>query len=119
MEKLTRLVTGDDNQSHFIDELLSYEKIYPQWDLNVSESFPIKEGELVIWQTPNKFELTWVNAPRKQFFIYLSGIVEIEVGNGEKRQFKKGDILLVEDCAGQGHHTRIIEQMTAVVVAVN
>ncbi|MDF1796034.1 MAG: hypothetical protein P1U63_05810 [Coxiellaceae bacterium] len=116
MEHLTRLITGKDNQSHFIDEALSYEKIYPQWDLKVSQSFAIEQGEVVIWQTTDKFELDWVNAPRKQFFIYLSGLVEIEVASGEKRRFKKGDVLLVEDCDGQGHITRIIEPMTAVVV---
>jgi hypothetical protein len=117
MDKLISLITKEDNQSHFIEERLKYEKIFTKWNVNVSQSYSLLNGELVIWQTPEKFELTWVNAPRKQFFIYLSGIVEIEVGSGEKRRFTKGDVLYVTDCDGQGHITRIIEPMTAIVVS--
>jgi quercetin dioxygenase-like cupin family protein len=119
MKKLTRLITGKDKSSHFIDEDLIYKKMNPAWDTIASQAFPITKGELVIWETPKDTELLWVNAPFSQFFIYLSGIVEIEVGNGEKRQFKKGDVLLVEDCEGQGHITRIIEEMTAIVVVTD
>ena len=117
MSQLTSLITQEDGQSHFVDVELSYKKRYPQWDVNVSNSFLIEHGDLVIWPTIENFELRWVNPPRKQFIIYLSGIVEIEIGSGEKRQFKKGDVLYAADCEGQGHITRIIEPMTAAVIS--
>lgn len=117
MKKLISLITKADNQSHFVEEPLSYKKIYPQWNLNVSKPFKITQGELVIWETTGKFEPKWSNAPRKQFMVFLSGVVEIEVGSGEKRQFKKGDILYVADCDGQGHISRFLEPMIAVVIS--
>jgi hypothetical protein len=38
----------------------------------------------------------------------MDGKAEIEVGNGEKRVFRKGDVLLAEDLTGQGHRTRVL-----------
>lgn len=45
-------------------------------------------------------------APRRQFVITLSGCGEIECGDGSRRRFGPGDILLAEDTTGQGHITR-------------
>ena len=48
-------------------------------------------------------------APRRQFVIHLAGRVQIETGDGTKRQFGVGDILLADDTTGQGHVSREIE----------
>ncbi len=48
-------------------------------------------------------------APRRQFVVNLSGLVEIECGDGSKRRLGAGDILLADDTTGQGHITREIE----------
>ena len=45
-------------------------------------------------------------APARQYIILLDGEIEIETSLGEKRQFRAGDILLVEDTTGKGHRTR-------------
>ncbi len=50
----------------------------------------------------------WHTAPEKQYIIMLDGEIEIEVSDGEKRKFRGGDILLVEDVDGRGHETRVI-----------
>jgi hypothetical protein len=49
-------------------------------------------------------------APQRQFIILLDGEIEIENSRGEKRSFKSGDILLVEDTEGKGHRTKNISQ---------
>jgi len=41
--------------------------------------------------------------------VNLSGLVEIEVGDGSKRRLGAGDILLADDTTGQGHITRDLE----------
>jgi len=41
----------------------------------------------------------------------LEGSVEIEIGDGSKRLFHCGDILLAEDTTGQGHFSRAVEGM--------
>ncbi len=39
----------------------------------------------------------------------LSGLVEIECGDGSKRRMGAGDVLLADDTSGQGHITRDLE----------
>ena len=102
--EITRVYTGDDNQSHFetIDVPLS-ESRYG----SLSQLF---EAEGVIFrETPVGGELDFHNAPRRQFVVTLSGLVEIECGDGSKRQLGAGQILLADDTTGQGHITRDLE----------
>ena len=99
--EITRVYTGDDNQSHFetIDVPLG-ESRYG----SLSELF---EAEGVIFrETPAGGELDFHNAPRRQFVVTLSGEVEIECGDGAKRRLSAGEILLADDTTGQGHITR-------------
>ena len=99
--QITRVYTGDDEQSHFetIDVPLS-ESRYG----SLSELF---EAEGVIFrETPVGGELDFHNAPRRQFVVTLSGEVEIECGDGATRRLGAGEILLADDTTGQGHITR-------------
>ena len=91
--KVTRLYTGPDGQSHFDD-------------IEV-ESGKLQAGEGVIFRdrTPDHVN-SWHRAPRRQYVINLSGETEIEIGDGTKRRFGPGDILLAEDTSGQGHISR-------------
>jgi hypothetical protein len=38
----------------------------------------------------------------------LQGQAEIELGDGTKRRFGQGDVLLSEDLTGEGHITRVV-----------
>ncbi|MFL2769473.1 MAG: hypothetical protein ACJZ9F_00540 [Rhodospirillaceae bacterium] len=40
----------------------------------------------------------------------FSGQMHITVSNGEERQLARGDIMIAEDVAGQGHMTRFLGQ---------
>ena len=42
-------------------------------------------------------------APRRQWIIVQTGLMEVTVTNGERREFGPGDALLVEDTTGKGH----------------
>lgn len=72
-------------------------------------------GRLSSWQPTTRlafretgadYDYTWHHAPRRQFIVMLDGHIEIEVSDGEKRQFVAGDVMLLEDTAGKGHRTR-------------
>lgn len=52
------------------------------------------------------YDYDFHTAPAKQYIILLDGEIEIETSLGEKRSFKGGDILLLEDITGKGHKTR-------------
>ena len=52
------------------------------------------------------------NAPRRLLIVQLDGAVEVEVSDGEKREFGPGSVLLVEDTTGKGHVTRNVSGRT-------
>jgi hypothetical protein len=99
-----RIYNGDDDEAHF-----------ERLDIPLNESrygglSDLVPGEGVIFrETPADGLLDFHNAPRRQFVITLSGIVEVETGDGTKRQFGPGEIMLADDTTGQGHITREIE----------
>jgi hypothetical protein len=55
------------------------------------------------------YDYNFHNAPRKQNLILIDDGIEIETTLGEKRQFKTGDVLLLEDTEGKGHRTRNLQ----------
>ncbi len=101
--KVTRLYTGTDGESHFEDMKMPLIEQKDGWSWH-SES--IKATSIIFVESARDFYKDWHNAPRRQFIITLDGRGEIEVGDGTKRQFGPGDILLVEDTTGRGHITR-------------
>lgn len=99
--RVTRVYTGPDNQSHF-EEL-----DIPLEPSRYGELSALVEGEGVIFrETPADGLLDFHPAPRRQFVVMLSGMVQIEVGDGSSRRLGPGDILLAEDTTGQGHVSR-------------
>jgi len=99
--KVTRLYTGKDGKSHFEEKAfeLSKTEIGKLTD-------PLAVNTLIFGETGNIKEVSWHNPSRPCFVIMLEGTMEIEVGDGSKRIFNQGDILLAEDTSGQGHITR-------------
>lgn len=99
-----RVYTGDDNQSHFedLDVPLNPGRYGSLSDLVPTTGTRFRE-------TPVGGALDFHNAPQRQFVVNLRGRVEIECGDGSKRQLGAGDILLADDTTGQGHITRDIE----------
>jgi len=100
--KVTRIYSDSDGHSHFADVEIEY-----------TSSLPI--GRLSDWQpvtrmafreTAADYDYDWHVAPRRQYIVMLDGHVEVETSDGAKREFKGGDVLLVEDTTGRGHRTR-------------
>ena len=98
----TRLYAGTDGHSYFEDVSV------PLLDRGtigaISEGFPV--DQLMFRENEPGYNYDFHNAPARQFIILLDGEIEIETSLGEKRIFRGGDILLVEDTEGKGHRTR-------------
>ena len=60
----------------------------------------------------------WHPTPKRQYIIYLSGMIEAEVSDGEIRQFGPGSITLVDDTFGKGHKSRAIGNDKIVLVVI-
>jgi hypothetical protein len=103
--KVTRLYTGEDNETYFQE--IDYELFDNGMIGRLSNKIKVKE--LMFRETDGDYNYDFHPAPQKQFIVLLDGEIEIENGAGEKRSFKAGDILLAEDITGRGHKTKSID----------
>lgn len=103
--KVTRLYTGMDNEAHF--ETVDYE-LFDNGEIG-RLSNKVKVKDLIFRETDGNYNYDFHPAPQKQFIVLLDGEIEIENGLGEKRRFRSGDVLLVEDTSGRGHKTKSID----------
>jgi hypothetical protein len=101
----TRMYADETGVSHFSDEGVPFGDV-SEVGGRVTSWTPTT---LISYVTlPVGFDQDWHPAPNLQWCIILSGIIEIEVGDGEVRRFTSGDIFTTEDTTGQGHKTRVI-----------
>jgi hypothetical protein len=70
----------------------------------LSAPFPLQS--VIFRETADTYDFDWHPAPRRQWVVLLDGEIELETGDGEKRRFRGGDLLLLEDTQGRGHRTR-------------
>lgn len=112
--RITRLYTGNDGESHFEDVDL------PMKDYDASEkrAETIKAADLIFRETAANFNYQWHNAPNRQYVITIQGRAEITVGDGTKRVFGPGDIMLAEDITGHGHITRALNNQPRISIFV-
>lgn len=75
-------------------------------------SEPVQTGNLIFREVSATYDWDFHPAPQRQYIVLLDGEIEIETSTGEKRIFRGGEILLVEDTSGKGHRTRNIQQHT-------
>jgi quercetin dioxygenase-like cupin family protein len=107
--KVVRIYTGADNQTHFQDvDLDTFAKL----------SAKVGEGPVRLNQGPAKSSLDFHNAPRRQYVVVMSGVMEIEIGDGTRRQLVPGDVLVAEDLTGKGHITRGIGEDPRISLAI-
>ena len=112
--KVTRLYTGLDGESHFED----IEVPLDDRSGSIRQSEPLAATEIVFRETDGNYNYDWHNAPRRQFIIQLEGEVEIEIGDGTKRRFGPGDIMLAEDIKGRGHIARAVKNQPRKAIVV-
>jgi hypothetical protein len=112
--RVTHIYTGEDNRSHFEDLDIPLERASYG-----SESKLVPSLGVIFRENRVGDSLTFHNAPRRQFVITISGLGELECGDGSRRRFRPGDILLADDLTGEGHITREIEgPRRAIFIAV-
>lgn len=104
-QRVTRLYTGADGRSHFED-----------FDIELDDRGLIGHlsarhvvSGLIFRYTDADYDYDWHNAPQRQYIVILEGGLEVEIGDGSRRRFGAGDILLAEDVDGQGHVSRAVD----------
>ena len=101
--RITKIIADEHGDSHFEDaEAQSLGEIISTGQVKVEAS------SMIFRETDHSHRQGWHCAPQKQYVVLLDGTVEVEVSDGELRQFKAGDIILVEDTHGSGHRTEVL-----------
>ena len=107
--RVTRIYSDADGISH-VDDLevaLAPTQYAPPADpIDVSE--PFAASRAVLFSIPAGYVGDWHPTPRRQLYFALSGRLEVEVSDGQRRTFGPGDIALVEDEIEPGHVTRAL-----------
>lgn len=101
--KITRIYSDPSGESRFGEIELVLGDAGPIGRL--SERFPV--NSIIFRENDAGYDYDWHNAPERQYIVLLDGEIEIEVSGGEKRVFRGGDVVLVEDVTGKGHRTRV------------
>ena len=102
---ITRVYSDSDGDSHFEDVDISLQNAGEIGLL--SDASP---AEAVIFrENAPDYDYDWHRAPQRQYVVLLDGEIELEVSDGERRRFRGGDVLLVEDTFGRGHRTRNVD----------
>lgn len=102
--RITRIYSDKNGESRFED--LDIE-LADAGDIgSLSAKYPVKN--IIFRENDGDYDYDWHRAPERQYIILLGGEIEIEVSGGEKRIFKGGEIILVEDVEGKGHRTKAI-----------
>lgn len=103
--KVTKVYNDKNGESHFEDVEIP---LNDDGEIGfLSDKIPAKE--IIFRKVKPSYDYDFHIAPQKQYIILLDGEIEIETSLGEKRSFRGGDILLVEDTQGKGHKTRNLE----------
>jgi quercetin dioxygenase-like cupin family protein len=108
-----RVYTGRDGKSHFEELDLGWEHLADAQRTAMQQATGIQ-----FRRTPPGNFSDWHIAPRRQYVITLEGQVEIGLGDGTKRIFNAGDVLLADDLTGQGHTTRVVGNKDRVSIAI-
>ena len=102
--KIPRLYTGVDGKSHWGELELDF---VPElkWDPSGKFGRSKKMDADTVWfrHAPSGAGHGWGPAPARQLVFTLSGEVEYETGDGERRRFGPGSVFLAEDTTGKGH----------------
>lgn len=119
-QRIVRLYAGHDGESHFEDIQVTLEPVEfapPAPPVNLADLFDAASCSLVSasseWDGGEPHP-----TPRRQLFAVLSGKMVVTASDGESRQFPEGSLLLLEDTTGEGHVTRIVEDVVLLSVAL-
>lgn len=99
--KIVRMIPGPGDQSIMVD-----------LDLPTPDTFKgsltraLKARDVQFYIHPKGMVLDWHGVSSPRILIVLSGLLEIELGDGSKRRFGPGEFFLAEDMRGPGHISR-------------
>jgi len=115
-----RIFTDEVGCSHFEIKTIDLEaKDYapPAPSLNTSS---LKTADnLVFLELPAGWYGDWHPTPVRQWLILMTGVCELEAGDGEKVTRKAGDVVMLDDLTGKGHQTKVLGDEPVRIAAIH
>ena len=115
--RITRIVATEEGESRFTEldiPLLSQQ--HGAISRRISNGFVSPSVSFV--DMPEGSDSGWHGATGRYIVSIMSGVFEVEIGNGETRQWRAGEAFFIDDREGR-HVTRIVEgPLRGVVVTV-
>ncbi|GGI78407.1 hypothetical protein GCM10007966_03840 [Legionella impletisoli] len=108
----TMLLTDKDGNSYF---KTASEELNPDKVGLTTRMIPV--NNVFFGEGPGK-EQDWHNPSQRLFIIVLSGVMQIETSSGETKNFRSGEIVLLEDLTGKGHKTRNLNEQPVSYLAL-
>ncbi len=120
--KYTRIFCDTQGESHFGDVAIDLRHIDfapPAPPLWLSDRQEVDHSFFCTF--PTGWFGDWHPTPRRQYYIQLTGRLQVGVSDGNTRLFQAGDIVLVEDTWGKGHTTRVLgdDDVTAAFIQLS
>lgn len=114
-----RIYADAQGESHFedINVELSLIEVAPGISPLFASSFSEASRYAFVSAQPGWRE-DWHAAPQRQFLVYLAGVTEFQVSDGEIRRLGPGTILLAEDTIGKGHISEVVGEATVKAVVI-
>ena len=114
------VVFSDSNDvTHFRDEELPWQVQQSSDPRHPGLVTPFLDAEKIgFLRIAVGYSADWHPAPGKRFVMVLSGVMEVEAGDGERRKFTAGSVALVTDVKGQGHRTSVVGNQEVFLVWV-
>lgn len=113
----TRLGVDNEGHTYFAEESINLNL----WTSGLAMVSLPQTSDVVrfFMAKPNWQMLNLHHAPKRQYLLVLQGILEIQTSLDVKKQFKQGNVLLVEDTYGYGHRTRNAGDMDLILAWVS
>ena len=110
------LFADQQGVTHFRDEYLAWQK--GAGNAGGLQTPYLNAEKIGFLRLPPGLSADWHPAPGKRFIMVLSGIGQVEAGDGERRTFEPGSVLLVTDTQGPGHRTIVVGEQDVFVAWV-
>lgn len=117
--KVWRLYADEDGVSHFRETLLPF-KVAPvpgMDDPPLALALDSLPGAAFLRLAPRQVE-DWHPAPRRVLLVPIQGASRVTAGDGTVKEFRPGDVVLMEDTSGQGHITEPIGDVDHIALIV-
>ena len=115
-----RVFSDSAGCSHFeakTIELAAQNYAPPAPPLNISPLQTAKHS--LFLELPAGWYGDWHPTPVRQWMVLISGVCEVEAGDGQRVTCRAGDVVMLDDLTGKGHRTEVVGDQPVRIAAVH